>query len=220
ATARTTPATGHGGLIRGAAGTPGRPGQPGRAGRTWATVTRPRAPFGGAPASRVALQGRAAPGRMRDAERSPPMPRRRARPAAPVLAVLALGMLAGCGAATSAKPAGAGTQGAAGSAVASVPLTGCGTTRTSAGVPVEIEIEHGPVLCRDALAVGRAYARGLASGKVRGNGGGAPVRIRGWVCKGFTTPEVLATGRASTCRKGAAQILAVLKLSATATPPP
>jgi hypothetical protein len=146
------------------------------------------------------------------------MSRRRPRPAAPVLAVLALGVLAGCGAVTGAKPAGAGTQGAAGSAVASAPLTGCGTTRTSAGVRVEIEIEHGPVRCRDALAVEHAYARALASGKVPGNGGGAPVKIRGWVCKGFATPEVLATGRASTCRKGAAQILAVLKLSATATP--
>jgi hypothetical protein len=147
------------------------------------------------------------------------MPHRRPRPAAaPVLAVLAFGMLAGCGAVTSARPAGAGTQGAAGSAVASTPLAGCGTTRTSAGVPVEIEIEHGPVPCRDALAVERAYARALASGKVPGNGGGAPVTIRGWVCKGFTTPEVLATGRTSTCRKGAAQILAVLKLSPAATP--
>jgi hypothetical protein len=144
------------------------------------------------------------------------MPRRRPRPAAPVLAVLALGMLAGCGA----KPAGARTHGAAAPAVVSTPLTGCGTTRTSAGVTVEIEIEHGPVPCRDALAVERAYARVLASGKVPGNGGGAPVTIRGWVCKGFATPEVLATGRTSTCRKGAAQILAVLKLSATATPSP
>ena len=147
------------------------------------------------------------------------MPHRRPRPAAaPVLAVLAVGMLAGCGAVTGAKPAGAGTQGADGSAVAGVPLTDCGTTRTSAGVPVEIEIEHGPVPCGAALAVERAYARTLASGKVPGNGGGAPVKIRGWVCKGFTTPEVLATGHASACRKGAAQILAVLKLSATATP--
>ena len=147
------------------------------------------------------------------------MPRRRPRLAAiPVLAVLAVGMLAGCGAVSGARPAGAGTQGAAASAVVSTPLTGCGTTRTSAGVPVEIEIEHGPVPCRAALAVERAYARAIASGKVPGNGGGAPVRIQGWVCKGFTTPEVLATGRTSTCRKGAAQILAVLKLSPAATP--
>jgi hypothetical protein len=148
------------------------------------------------------------------------MPRRRPRPAAPVLAVLAAGVLAGCGAITGAKPAGAGTQGAAAPAVVSTPLTSCGTTRTSAGVPVEIEIEHGPVRCPAALTVERAYARALASGKVPGNGGGAPVKIRGWVCKGFATPEVLATGHASTCRKGAAQILAVLKPPATATPSP
>jgi hypothetical protein len=147
------------------------------------------------------------------------MPRRRPRPAAaPVLAVLAVGVLAGCGAITGAKPAGAGTQGVAAPAVASTPLTGCGTTRTSAGVPVEIEIEHGPVACRAALAVERAYARALASGKVPGNGGGAPVKIQGWVCRGFATPEVLATGHASTCRKGVAQILAVLKPPTTATP--
>ncbi len=147
------------------------------------------------------------------------MPRRCPRPAVtPVLAVLALGMLAGCSAVTGAKPAGAGTQGAAAHAVASTPLTGCGTTRTSAGVPVEIEVEHGPVPCQVALAVERAYARAIASGKVPGNGGGAPVKIQGWVCKGFTTPEVLATGHASMCRKGAAQILAVLKPSAPATP--
>jgi hypothetical protein len=83
---------------------------------------------------------------------------------------------------------------------------------------VKIEIEHGPVPCRAALAVERAYARAVASGKVPGNGGGAPVKIRGWVCKGFATPEVLATGHASMCRKGTAQILAILKPSATATP--
>ena len=107
------------------------------------------------------------------------MSRRRPRPAAiPVLAVLAVGMLAGCGAVSGARPAGAGTQGAAAPAVVSTPLTGCGTTRTSAGVPVDIEIEHGPVPCPAALAVERAYARALASGKVPGNGGGAPVKIR------------------------------------------
>src|SRR4249919_3604291 len=99
-----------------------------------------RAPIGGAPALQVAMHGRAAHGMMRDAERSPPMSRRRPRPAAiPVLAVLTVGMLAGCGAVSGARPAGAGTQGAVASAVASTPLTGCGTARTSAGVPVEIE---------------------------------------------------------------------------------
>jgi hypothetical protein len=81
--------------------------------------------------------------------------------------------------------------------------------RTAAGVPVNVEIQ-GSAGCGDALTVERAYARALASGKVRGNGGGAPVTIRGWVCQGFPTPQVLATGRASACRKGTAQILAIL----------
>jgi hypothetical protein len=142
------------------------------------------------------------------------MPRRCSRPvAAPVLAALMLGMVAGCGG----KPAGAGSQ-SAGPAATSKPLSACGTTRTSAGVPVDIEIEHGQVPCPAALAVERDYARALASGHVPGNGGGAPVRIRGWVCKGLATPEVLATGHTSTCRKGTAQILAVLKMPNTSTP--
>jgi hypothetical protein len=147
------------------------------------------------------------------------MSRRCSRPvAAPVLAALALGMVTGCGAAAGAKPAGA--QSAAGPGVSSTPMPACGTTRTAAGVPVEIEIEHGPVPCPAALAVERDYARAIASGKVAGNGGGAPVKVRGWVCRGFATPEVLATGRTSTCKKGAVQILAVLKLQATSTPSP
>src|SRR5207344_1702929 len=86
---------------RGSSGARQVSGPAGRAGGAWATVTRPRTPFGGASASQVTMQGRAAHGMMRDAERSPPMPRRRSRPAAaPVLAVLALGALVGCGAVT------------------------------------------------------------------------------------------------------------------------
>jgi hypothetical protein len=142
------------------------------------------------------------------------MRRRCLRPAvAPVLAALAFALVAGCGTATATKAAGT-----AGPVAGSTPLAGCGTARTAAGVPVEIEIAHGPVPCAAALAVERGYARALASGKVRGNGGGAPVTVRGWVCKGFTTPEVLATGHTSACRKGDAQILAVLKMPATSTP--
>jgi hypothetical protein len=86
----------------------------------------------------------------------------------------------------------------------------CGTARTAAGVPVVIEVQHGPAACQIALAVERGYARAVASGKVHGNGGGAPVTIKGWVCQGFNTPEVLATGHASACHKNGAVILAVL----------
>jgi len=123
-------------------------------------------------------------------------------------------MVAGCSTVSGARPTGGGAQ-----VIASTsPLPACGTTRTPAGVPVEIEIVHGPVACSAALAVERDYARAVASGKVPGNGGGAPVKVRGWVCKGFATPAVLATGHTSACKKGAAQILAVLKMPASPTP--
>ena len=123
--------------------------------------------------------------------------------AAPVLAVLALGAAAGC---SGGKPA----ESATGTPGATSPAAQCGTSHTAAGVPVEIEIERGSVACRVALALERDYAHALASGKVPGNGGGAPVTIRGWVCQGFNTPEVLATGRASACKKDGTEILAVL----------
>jgi hypothetical protein len=147
------------------------------------------------------------------------MLRRSLRPvAAPVsaalalgIAMLALGMVAGCG-------AGTGSNSGGGQAASSTPMTGCGTARTAAGVQVEVEIKHGSVACQAALAVERDYSRAVASGKVRGAGGGAPVTIQGWVCKGFPTPEVLATGHTSACRKGSSQILAVLKMSATSSP--
>lgn len=132
----------------------------------------------------------------------------------PALAVLALAFAAACGGASGARSASSATGSAAGS-----PVTRCGTARTAAGVPVEIEIRHGSVACPAALAVERDYARALASGKVPGNGGGAPATVRGWVCRGFTTPEVLATGHASTCQKHGALILAVLQMPGTAASP-
>ena len=121
-----------------------------------------------------------------------------------VLAVLTASAAAGCGP-TRSPSSGAGAQGGA-----DVPATQCGTVRTAAGVPVVIEVQHGPAGCQIAVAVERSYTHAVASGKVRGNGGGAPVTIKGWVCQGFNTPEVLSTGHASACRKGGAEILAVL----------
>ena len=126
--------------------------------------------------------------------------------AAFVMAVITAGAVAGCGS-TPGKPSG--TQG--GTAPSSGPsATQCGTVRTAAGVPVVIDVQHGSTPCGDALTVERAYTRAVASGKVRGNGGGAPVTIKGWVCQGFPTPQVLATGHASACHKNGAEILAVL----------
>ena len=119
--------------------------------------------------------------------------------AASVLAVLAAGAVAGCGASPGKQATTAG----------SVPATPCGMVRTAAGVPVNVKVV-GQVTCHDALTVERAYSRALASGKVRGNGGGAPVTIHGWICQGYATQQLLATGRASACRRHGMQILAVL----------
>lgn len=129
--------------------------------------------------------------------------------AASVLAVLAAGAVAGCGAAPGKPGGGSGPT---------APATRCGTVRTAAGVPVVVEVE-GQAPCGGALTVERDYTRAILSGKVRGNGGGAPVTIHGWVCQGYATPKVLATGRASACRKQGAQIFAVLVLPSPSPSP-
>ena len=128
--------------------------------------------------------------------------------AAVVLAVLTASAATGCGGAqvNSSGPGSPGGRPSAGGFTG----TPCGTVRTAAGVPVEIDVERGSAACREALAVERAYTRAIVSGKVRGNGGGAPVTIKGWVCQGYATPQVLATGRASACRKNGMEILAIL----------
>ena len=123
---------------------------------------------------------------------------------ATVLAMLAAGAVAGCG-----TSAGKQATTAAGSPGPTVPATPCGTTHTAAGVPVNVEVV-GQASCREALTVERAYSRAVASGKVPGNGGGAPVTIHGWICQGYATQQLLATGRASACRRHGTQILAVL----------
>jgi hypothetical protein len=142
-----------------------------------------------------------------------------------VLAVFVAGAGAGCGSAPGTPPghtapgspqpaAQASSQPAAQAssrpAAQGAPATRCGTVRTAAGVPVEIEVLHGAAACAVALAVERGYTSAVASGKVAGNGGGAPIAIRGWLCQGFNTPQVLATGHASACRKNGTEILAVL----------
>jgi hypothetical protein len=69
------------------------------------------------------------------------------------------------------------------------------------------------------MKIERAYAAALASGHAPGNGGGGPVSIKGWVCKGFDTPAILRTGDASQCSKGPSEILAVLAMPSS-TPSP
>ena len=115
-----------------------------------------------------------------------------------------LTMAAGCGSPTP-KPGTAAKRSAR-----PVGVTSCGTTRTAANVPVDIQIARGQVSCATALTVERDYAKAILSGKVPGTGGGAPVHVQGWVCQGFATPVVLKTGQASKCVQGSNEILAIL----------
>jgi hypothetical protein len=108
---------------------------------------------------------------------------------------LGVGILAACGAG---GPGGAGAS------------TTCGTTRTGANVPVIIKVGKGSVSCGIAMRIENSYAAMVRSGEVEGNGGGAPVKVHGWTCQGFPTPEVLRTGRTSACRSDGAEVLAVL----------
>jgi hypothetical protein len=139
---------------------------------------------------------------MMSAEGSPAMGGGLRPVAALCLAVLAASALPGCATGSAGKQL---TGGATPSGA-----THCGKAHTAAGVPVEIEVQHGSVGCQTALGIERQYAHQLASGKVPGNGGGAPVKIHGWICQGFNTPRVLSTGEASACRKDSMEILAVL----------
>jgi hypothetical protein len=87
----------------------------------------------------------------------------------------------------------------------------CGTSRTAANVPIEVEVSHGQVSCAAAMAVEKSYAAAIVAGQAPGNGGGGPVTVNGWKCQGFTTPELLKTGEVSRCGKDGAEILAILK---------
>ena len=109
---------------------------------------------------------------------------------------LGLGVLAGCGTSGAASTAGAART--------------CGSTRTGANVPVIITVDRGSVSCATALRVENSYAAVMRMGRIRGTGGGAPVRVSGWTCQGFPTPEVLKTGQTSVCRGDGGEVLAVL----------
>ena len=104
--------------------------------------------------------------------------------------------------------AGCGSSASAGNGTAAA--KSCGTTRTAANVPVRVQVEHGQASCATAMSVERAYARAILAGRAPGNGGGGPVNIEGWTCRGFDTPEVLKTGQASKCVRNGVEILAIL----------
>jgi hypothetical protein len=150
--------------------------------------------------------------------RRPPLwPAGAAFPAVLALAVLAGCALTGCGAGRAAKPAAA--TSAAQSPMPAATGQRCGMGKTAADVPVLVEIGKGPVGCPAAIKIERAYAAALASGHAPGNGGGGPVSVRGWVCVGFDTPEILRTGDTSKCSKGPSEILAVLAMPAGSASP-
>jgi hypothetical protein len=104
--------------------------------------------------------------------------------------------LAGCG--TGTKPT-------------TATILDCGTGRTAANVPVEIEVYRGQVACSVALQVEASYAKAIVDGEAPGNGGGGPVSVKGWTCQGLATPELLKTGETSKCAKDGHEIVAILK---------
>jgi hypothetical protein len=134
----------------------------------------------------------------------------------PFAAVALALLVTGCGAA--AKPHGGPPDPSAAPAATQLapPRATCGTTRTAANVPIIVEVEKGSAPCRVAMQVQSGYTALVRSGRVRGNGGGAPVQVDGWTCQGQDTPTTVQTGEASNCRKGPAEIVAVLNLQSTA----
>ena len=115
--------------------------------------------------------------------------------------------MAGCSRAATPKPAA--------SSAASAKVVKCGTTKTAASVPVNVEIVAGHATCATALAIEASYADAIRSGRAPGNGGGGPVKVKGWTCQGFDTPVVLSTGKASKCVKAGTEILEILPPSST-----
>jgi hypothetical protein len=116
-----------------------------------------------------------------------------------VLLAAAAALVAGCG-----HPAAP-----AATKAASHPATPCGSAKTPANVPVQIEVAKGKVACPEALTIERAYTSAVAQGRAPGNGRG-PVQVSGWKCQAFTTPVSLKTGDVSACYRSGAEILAVL----------
>jgi hypothetical protein len=127
-------------------------------------------------------------------------------------------LVAGCGASPEAQSGPPHASGPASATQLTPPRATCGTTRTAVNVPVIIEVEKGSAACSLAMRIQDAYTAVVRAGRVRGTGGGAPVRVDGWTCQGEDTPTIVQTGEASQCHRGGTQIVAVLNLQATPTP--
>jgi hypothetical protein len=95
------------------------------------------------------------------------------------------------------------------------PRATCGTSHTAVDVPVIVEVEKGATSCPEAMRIQSSYTGLVKSGRVGGNGGGAPVKVDGWTCQGADTTTTVQTGEASECHKGATEIVAVLKLQSS-----
>ena len=125
---------------------------------------------------------------------------------------LAVGLAAGC--VTGCAAPGTTTSDAAAT---------CGRTLTGVDIAVVVRIGRGSVSCPTAMTVEKSYAALIRAGGLRGNGGGAPVSIRGWTCQGYTSAEIAQTERVSVCVKGSAQIFTALpsaQASTTTDAPP
>ena len=123
------------------------------------------------------------------------------------MALIATVLAAGCGAQGS--PAAAARPGARDRPGAAAGFS-CGTAKTAANAPVQVQVRYGKVSCGAAMAIEREYAKAIKDGSAPGNGGGGPVKIDGWTCQGFATPVVLRTGQASKCVLQGTEILAIL----------
>jgi hypothetical protein len=134
-------------------------------------------------------------------------------------ACLTAPLAAGCSSAASGASSESGTAGTAiPSAYATPSGLACGTTRTGANVPVVIKVTKGSVSCATALDIENAYAAMIRQGDLKGNGGGAPLRVSGWTCQGYPTPQVLQTGTTSECHTASFEVVAVLDLPASPSP--
>src|SRR5215469_16851446 len=66
-------------------------------------------------------------------------------------------------------------------------VTACGTTKTAANVPIHVLVIAVHISCATAQTVERKYAQGIRASLGRGNGGGGPVKVKGWTCQGYAT---------------------------------
>lgn len=89
----------------------------------------------------------------------------------------------------------------------------CGTGQTAAHVPIDVSVNNSAVSCAAARSVESAYAAAIRAGKAPGAGGNGPVKVSGWTCSAYSTPEMLKTGNASKCVKGSTEILATIATS-------